>query len=136
MALVVIDELGLLGLAVKPDARQSYLQAVRTVIKEWAEGGNIVIVGRAGQALLCDFPRCVHVRVVAPLQTRLERVMDEQKISAEAARAQIEASDRYRKNYLKRFYQVNWNDPELYDLVINTGRRSIEEAAKVICSMV
>jgi cytidylate kinase len=73
------------------------------------------------------------VRLIAPLELRIQRVADEQHIPLEAARAQIEASDQHRKQYLKRFYRVDWEDPSLYDLVINTGRISCEAACELIC---
>ena len=52
------------------------------------------------------------------------------------ARAQIEDSDRFRARYLKRFYQIQWDDPSLYHLVINTGKISLETSAEVVCSAV
>ena len=98
--------------------------------------GNVVIVGRAGQAILQNDPDVLHVRVVAPLETRIQRIVQAHKISAKAARAQIEDSDRFRANYLKRFYHIQWDDPSFYHLVINTGHISLETSAEVVCSAV
>ena len=41
-------------------------------------------------------------------------------------------SDRARADYLRRYYGVNWLDPQLYDLVINTGRMSVHAAVQVV----
>jgi len=54
-------------------------------------------------------------------------------VTMEAARAQIQTSDRARRSYLRRFYHVNWDDPAIYDLVLNTGRISAATAADSIC---
>ena len=54
-------------------------------------------------------------------------------IALQAARAQARASDRERRLYLKRFYDLDWNDPLLYDLVINTAHLSDEAACELIC---
>jgi len=75
----------------------------------------------------------LHVKIIAPQALRAERIAREQGIPMEAAWAQVEASDRTRRNYLRRYYHARWDDPELYDLVINTGRISPEAAAGLIC---
>lgn len=132
MALAAIDELGLLGMYPSRKACEAYCQAVRQVMEELAAQGNVVILGRAGQVILRDHSDTLHVRLMAPTRMRAERIAQTQEISIGAALAQIEASDRYRRNYLKRFYQVRWDDPELYDLVINTGRVTPGVAAELI----
>ena len=45
------------------------------------------------------------------------------------AKAQIEDSDRYRQNFLKKMYDVDWNEPSLYDLTINMDRFSPDKIA-------
>lgn len=133
VALAVIDELGLLGMAPTAKKSAAYLQAVSAVVLELAGQGNVVLIGRAGQRILANYPGAVHVRLIAPLDLRVQRVAQEQNIPVEAARAQIAASDQHRRQYLKRYYHVDWEDPSLYDLVINTGRISSEAACEIIC---
>jgi cytidylate kinase len=134
MALATIDELGLLG--IEPDETQQklYLQAVQTVIQNLAQEGNTIIVGRAGQAILQNHPGVLHLRVVAPLATRIQRIVEIHGFSPQAARAQIEASDRYRTDYLRHHYGTGWDDPTLYHLIINTGQLDLEIAADVVCT--
>lgn len=132
-ALAAIDELGLFGICPSPQACRAYREAVKQVIEELAAEGGVVIVGRAGQLLLKDRADVLHVRVIAPQAVRAERVARARGVPPQAALAQVEASDRYRANYLKRFYQVRWDQAELYDLVINTARTAAPEAAEVIC---
>jgi len=75
----------------------------------------------------------LHIRLVAPLTERIARIAQRMGISEECARAQVEASDRYRSSYLRRYYHVNWDDPALYHLIINTGSLQINQVAEVIC---
>lgn len=133
IALAMIDELNLLGLAPSTDQFMQYINGVAQVIQELAAEGGIVIVGRGGQVVLRDEPRALHVRMTAPIAVRVQRIVSYRGISTEAARAQIETSDRSRRNYLRRAYQVNWDDPALYDLILNTGRMSIPIAVEIIC---
>lgn len=133
MALAVIDELGLLGLSPTKKEHQAYWQAVNQVMDGLTAEGNVVIVGRAGQAILHERTGVLHVRLVAPLEVRVERVAQRQNIGLEFAREQVKASDKARAYYLKRFYRMSWDDPYLYDLIINTGRTSTNSAVEVIC---
>lgn len=135
VALEVIDELGLLGISSSLKARKAYFAAIHSLLHDWAAVGNIVIVGRAGQVILRDHPSAFHVQVIAPLEVRVKRLAEEKQISPDASRAQIEASDRQRRSYLRRFYHVRWNDPGLYDLVLNTGRVDVPTAATIITSI-
>ena len=133
MALAVIDELHLLGVEPTPQESQAYLVAVDQIMHEMAERGNTVIQGRAGQVILKDRPDALHVRIIAPINLRIERVSQKVGIPAEFAKAQVEASDRSRANYLRRFYKVRWDDPALYHLVINTADLTDQQAAAIIC---
>ncbi|HET8705033.1 MAG TPA: cytidylate kinase-like family protein, partial [Pseudomonadales bacterium] len=106
VALATIDELDILGLRPSAEARQAYHDAVREIMEELAQEGNVVIVGRAGQVILHGKPDVLHVRVYAPIDLRVERIAQRHNVSFEAARAQVEASDQARTRYLKRFYQA------------------------------
>ncbi len=133
VALATIDELGILGLKPSKADQLAYQRAVRQVMLELVAEGNVVIVGRAGQVILQDRPEFLHVRVIAPKEIRIERIMQERGITHDVALAMIEKSDLYRQQYLLQNYHANLNEPGLYDLVINTHRYSVEVSADLIC---
>jgi cytidylate kinase len=133
VALATIDELGLLGISPSPAGHRAYIDAVHMVMEELASAGKVVIVGRAGQMILRNRPNVLHVKVVAPIDIRVERIAQKQEITKDAARAQVEASDAHRRKYLKRFYRVDWSDSTLYDLTINTAKITSDTAADMIC---
>ena len=133
VALAVIDDLGLLGIHPSAQTRQAFLNSMECVLHELISSGQVVIVGRAGQMILRGAPRVLHVKIIAPASLRAERLSGQLEIGLEAARAQIETSDRARRNYLKRYYHARWDDPELYDLIINTARLNPEQAACLVC---
>lgn len=122
VALAMIDELGLLGLCPTPKECEAYIQAVKTVMDEHADQGKVIIVGRASQVILRGFPDTLHLRVIANHKTRITNICNEKKVNPDAALEQIKQSDAYREKYLQDFYHVDWNDPSLYDLVINTSK--------------
>ena len=118
------------------------LQLVQFAIRDAYQVGNVVIVGRGGQALLADQPDVLHVRVVAPDEERIQRVKEELRLARQAFKADIEvrrdAQDRIAMRdaasaeYLRRFYNIRWDDPQHYHMVLNTGKLSVEQAVDLI----
>jgi cytidylate kinase len=113
-------------------AMEDYVRMVGMVIKDMAGEGNVLIIGRASQVLLKDNPEALHVQVVAPLARRVEKRMRLEGLTKHEATKRILASDQARADYLRRYYGVNWLDPQLYDMVINTGHISIQTAVQLV----
>jgi cytidylate kinase len=132
MLLAFVDDLGLLDVCPSPESCLAFRTIIAELMGEYAAAGAVVIVGRAGQVILKDHPTSLHVRLIAPLPIRVERVASAQGISLAAARAQIKASDRSRQTYLRRFYEARWDDSALYHLVLNTAHYSPDQAARLI----
>ena len=112
------------------------LSVIQTVISSLARRGKTVIVGRGGQAILKDKVDVFHVRVVAPTAFRVERIRKSQGLSQEAALKLIEDNDKATAEYLRRFYKIDWEDPLVYDMVLNTSKMDLDIAAEVIASVV
>jgi CMP/dCMP kinase len=121
---------------------EQVLLLVQKAVLAGYENGNIVIVGRAGQVLLKDLPNILHVRIEAPLEERIQRVKlwlkQEKGLSFDSietrrvAQDLIDARDTASADYLRRFYGVNWADPLLYHIVINTSLVGIDQATRCI----
>jgi cytidylate kinase len=96
-----------------------------------ARRGNVVIVGRGAQFIL---PRScgLSVRIVAPLDFRVEQVLLRRGLSAKKAREFVEDSDRQREAFIKRSFRRQVTDPHLHDLVINVEKLVQEDAADLI----
>jgi cytidylate kinase len=112
------------------------ISLVQTIIRAAFKHDNIVIVGRGGQAVLRSEPGVLHVRIEAPLETRISRVQLREALTQDQARDLVIERDRAASDYLKRFHNVDWSDSLLYHLVINTGRWSIEGASYLIINAV
>ncbi|HUK85570.1 MAG TPA: cytidylate kinase family protein [Candidatus Acidoferrum sp.] len=110
------------------------LSAIQAVINSLASRGKTVIVGRGGQAILKHKVGVLHIRIIAPETLRVERIMKSRGLNRETALKLIKDNDQAAAEYLRRFYNINWEDPELYDLVLNTGKIDFDRAARVISS--
>jgi len=109
-----------------------YLNALESVIKELARTQPLVIRGRGSQFILKDYPQALHVLVVAPLEVRVKRVMQNLNLDQQAARQEIARFDNSSREFIKRYFKAELEDPKWYDLVINTGHLSFQAAASII----
>lgn len=132
MALVDIDELGLLNLHPSVKEWRIYQTHVEGLIQAWAYKGEAVIVGRGGQMALRGWPDVFHIRVVAPLEMRIAHLQQKENVSAESARARLEASTKTRARYLRRSYGVQIDDPTLYHLIVNIGLLGLPQAISLV----
>lgn len=115
------------------EAGEDYQELVKRVILEYAQIGDVIIVGRGGQVVLKDFPNVLHVRIHAPAEWRILRLTERLGLDQKEAERQIRQGDRERARYLKHFYNVKGDDPDLYHLVVNTGKVPIDLATQIIC---
>ena len=113
-----------------------YVSLTSATILSAYERGNMVIVGRGGQVLLQDKPDVLHVRVVAPMHKRIQRLQTVEELSTQEALELPSKRDKASVEYMRRFFDVHWDDPQLYHLTINTGKWDIEAAAQIISSSV
>jgi cytidylate kinase len=112
------------------DAR--YLQALETVVRELARSESLVIQGRGSQFILKDHPRAFHVLIVAPIEVRVKRVMQDFKLDQEAAKREIGNYDSSRREFIKRYFKAEREDPAFYDLIVNTEHFTFQAAASIV----
>ncbi len=112
--------------------QERYLAVTQQLLKALARLGKVILLGRGGQIVLADHRKTLHLRVVAPLETRVERVCRGQGISEDEARTLIRSRDQACARYLKHFYNRDWNDPLLYDFVINTERLRLPSVVAMV----
>ncbi|HUX39451.1 MAG TPA: cytidylate kinase family protein [Rectinemataceae bacterium] len=112
--------------------RDDYLHYLKTAIFEEAGKGDCIIVGRGGSAILKSLRNLVSIRVVAPLSSRIRRVMEQYACNERHALQLIEQSDRDRSGFQKYFFSVDWADPSEYSLCVTMGDRPLPAEAVAI----
>jgi cytidylate kinase len=105
---------------------------VRAAVRAAYERGNVVIVGRGGQVILRDMEDVFHVRVVAPMTMRRKRLEQFEGISATQAGIIAAERDEANYEYFRRFFNENLDNPLLYDMIINTGKWSVDDTSDMI----
>jgi cytidylate kinase len=106
--------------------RETYVSALKAVITDLALQDNVIIVGHGAGLFLRDVPTAIRVLVVAPVEHRVERLLEEGTEDAASARKIVDKQDRESGAYLRYLFGINWQDPHEWDLVINTGRTSMQ----------
>ena len=99
---------------------------------ECALRDNVVIMGRGGNFLLRGIPHVFRVRVVASMEKRIENVIQRENVNGENARWLIERADREMAGAIHLIYGRNWDDPDEYDQVFDTGVQGFEEIVEKI----
>ncbi len=105
---------------------------IRAAVYEFAARGNLVIVGRGAQVILKDIPGTLHLRVIAPYATRVKRLMEQKENDENIAQADIRKSDRNSSGYIHAYFNADWADSELYDLVLNTRNLTLNNCVEMI----
>ena len=112
-----------------------YMEHLLKVVNTIANHGRAVIVGRGANFIIPPDER-FSVRVVAPLEIRIQNVARAYKVSAENARKRVIGRESRRSAFVRKSYNADISDPENYDLIINTGRMRIETAVETITAAV
>jgi cytidylate kinase len=111
---------------------RGYVARVEALILEYAAADRVVLIGRGGSFLLRDVPFCLRVRLVAPLEARLERIMVLESLSREAAERLIARVDDDRACYIRANYGSDWDREQAYDLTLNTGSLTYDQVVDVL----
>jgi cytidylate kinase len=112
---------------------KTYAQVLRETLEDHARQGNVLIVGRGGQMVLRDWPGALHVRLFAPEEVRVQRLMARQGLSQTEAARMVQQSDEQKRQFIRQmFNNADWRNPKYYHLTIDTGRIPLATVAELI----
>ena len=102
-----------------------------------AEKGNVLVRGWGATQLLHQVAHVPCVRVCAPMDLRVQRLLKRLGSDDEdLARREIELDDVARASRIAEHFNVKWGDPTLYDLTLNTDRLSIPNCVDLVLALV
>ena len=117
----------------KPD---DVFKAESEIIKGIAEDESCVIAGRSGFYVLRDHPNHLSILIQSPMESRIARVMQKQKLSREDAVKAIEKVDQMRENYVSHYTKTSRYDTRNYDLVINSAGKTEDQVVDLIVKFI
>lgn len=122
----------LLGKSFQDDVQKK----VAVAIRELALVGHTILVGRGGSCITRDITPGIHIRLVAPREVRVMRMMDALSKSKEETARWVDEHDRGRARLVRSRFGKDIDDPLLYDAVWNTDAISLELITRCLAEMV
>jgi hypothetical protein len=104
---------------------------VATTVRAIAMVGRCIIVGRGGVYATSDLPGGVHVRLIAPLEYRVERYRRTHGVTEQVAVKDVQRIDRYRDDFHLRDWRNHSSVAEIFTLTLNSAR--LTDAQMVDC---
>jgi cytidylate kinase len=102
-------------------------------VLEAAAKGNVVIRGWGATQLLRPVPHVPCIRIMRPFDKRVQWLMNEiDTDDRSVAEAEIQRSDQANASRMHDQFGVEWNQPVLFDLVLNTDRLSVDTCVQMI----
>jgi cytidylate kinase len=109
---------------------RGYIALIESSIYEYALEDRVVILGRGSVFLLHDIPHVLKVRLFAPMEVRIDRVMRKDEVDRQTAEWLIKKMDKERAGYIQTIYGKHWENQENYDLLIDTGVQTYEQVTQ------
>jgi cytidylate kinase len=110
------------------------LDRLYSVIYELATQGDAVFLGRGSHILLKAFNCALHIRVTASFEKRIHNLI-ERGFRREVALKAIEQSDHERGSFIKFAFGVDWEKADLYDMVLNMDKLSIDLGVNTVLGL-
>jgi cytidylate kinase len=115
---------------------QIYIDYLVILINQMAEEDDVVFLDRGSQYILNDLPEAYHVLMINTLENRIKFMMDHYDMSAKRAAQVVKNEERRRINLYRKIGKQDYDQPELYHLVINMARIDLDGAAELIIRLV
>ena len=112
-----------------------YMEHLLKVVSTIGKHGRAVIVGRGANFILPPEER-FSVRVMAPLEIRIQNIVNHYATSEKNARRRVIRRESKRRAFIRQSFNADISDPLNYDLTINTGKTGSESAVEAIIGAV
>lgn len=113
---------------------RGFAALVQWHVLERAKQGGVVLMGRGGNFLLKDVPHAFRVRITAPLESRISRIMSRESMDRGMAQWLCEKTDAERACFLQTVYGKRWDDPAEYDRMFSVPGASLDDVLSTVKS--
>jgi len=113
-----------------------YLDYLVLIIAQMGDDGNVVILGRGSQYILNDHPDAYHILLIDTFENRVKFMQKHYDLSQGRATQVVKGEDKRRFNLYKKLGKTDYDNPDLYHLVLNMNRIHLDQALKLVCDLV
>jgi cytidylate kinase len=115
---------------------QIYIDYLVVIIAQMAEEGNVLFLDRGSQYILNDFPDAYHILLINTFANRVKFMMNNYDLSQNRATQIVKSEEKRRMNLYRKIGKQDYDQPELYHMVINMARLDVDEAVQMILQLV
>jgi len=112
-----------------------YLDYLVVLIAQFAEEGNVVIMGRGSQYILRDHPDAIHILLVNSLENRIQHIMERHDLAYKKAAQMVRDEDKRRAALYKKIGKTDYDQAGLYDIAVNLARVDGDTARDMIVEL-
>jgi cytidylate kinase len=105
---------------------------LQSLILHYALDDKVAIMGRGGNFLLKGIPYALRVRITAPIEQRVERIMKRESMDKDTAHWLIEKTDKERACFIHLIYGKHWDSPEEYDMALDGSSKTLDELTAIV----
>lgn len=110
----------------------TYYNKTRELVENIYKNENAVILGWGAQCILQKKPDTFHVLLKKNPEKKIEDVMEKRKCSRKDAERLISNDEEEKKAYIKKYFQADWHDPSLYNMIIDMENYTADQAVGII----
>ena len=111
---------------------EAFRRTTESVLRKIANGVGGVILGRAGVVVLRGHPNVLCVRLDGPVEARIQQALVGREIDEATARREQRETDEARETYMRTFYGQSVDNPELYQVTLDSTALSHDTCADII----
>ena len=115
---------------------QIYIDYLVVIIAQMAEEGNVLFLDRGSQYILNDLPGAFHVLLINTFENRVKFMMDRYDMPEQKANQVVKSEERRRLNLYRKIGKQDYDQPELYHLVLNMAKVDLDDAVETIIRLV
>ena len=108
------------------------VEKTNETIKKLAKTGNAILVGRGANLITFPLSNAFHIRLTCQLEKRIARVQTFYELAYKQAINLTHKKDHERRDYVRKHFDKDIDDPLAYHLTVNTGLLSDDEAVRII----
>ena len=111
---------------------KNYFNTTKKLVEDVYSAGNAIILGWGGQCILRQKPDVLHVRLIKDKEAKIKTIMERLDLGEKAAENHVVRQEKDSQSYVKHYFDEDWNDVRLYDLVLDMGKINIEQGVNTI----
>ena len=111
---------------------QIYIDYLVVIIAQMAEEGNVLFLDRGSQYILNDHPDAFHVLLINTFANRVQFMIDRYNMNEHQATQVVKSEEKRRANLYRKIGKQDYDQPELYHLVINMAKVELDQAVDTI----